>query len=277
MARLAKKFYVSKGSATYAHTVYSTVAEITNGIYMRCRVDGVDGYVAAGSTTSPRATPARMLKNGVTYALWKDAINVYSYKLLTASGSFTVPAGVYQLRVTAVGGGAGGVSGCLANSRGGTSTFKTISAGGAGGAKWTVHSNRECNQDGCTTNYYTTFDSAGYGTALTVNGQCNGQPCVPLTNVSGTQIGCAGKGGFSDCGWCNGGGDQNGCGCGGSGIKVVGTVSVTPGEVIAYTVGAAGKGCCCRCEGCTHSADGCTAGYGSAGAILVEWGVGIES
>ena len=106
MALLAKKFHVmGSDKVDRACSIYSEASDITSGKYFRARVDGVDGYVSLVPTTSKRATKGRVQNASGTYAIGETVLPTFSYKIITSNTSFTVPAWVYSLRVTCVGGG----------------------------------------------------------------------------------------------------------------------------------------------------------------------------
>jgi hypothetical protein len=65
---------------------------------------------------------------------------------------------------------------------------------------------------------------------------------------------------------------------GASGYRTVSTITVTPGQSISYTVGNYGKGWKHGSyqTSTDNSSGGVNAGRGYAGAILVEYGAGIQ-
>ena len=311
MATLAKKIHILNSAGTeQTVNLYSTTGELSTASgYTHQYVDGVTCYAALVPTDHSRATSGRVLKNGTTYA-WGSAAPAPSYAYATyttaGSGTFTVPAGVTKLRVTCVGGGAGsqlmtipnyygcsgtavtqttyGDTGCA----GGTTTFGSVSAsGGQMATSFTGTRSAGTYYSGCDGSGYRgckyTLDSYTVGKGF-YNGSaprcCNSGAgddyfigsAVPLLNYQGTTIFSAGQGGAGD----GDGGDDIAFN-GSSGYRTVSTISVTPGQVISYTVGAGGRGkrygswCSSWC-----SSGGASADPGRAGGILVEWGSGIE-
>lgn len=159
---------------------------------------------------------------------WPPATSLRTFRqTLTASGNFTVPAGVTLLAVRCVGGGgAGGGSGGGGGTQptsGGTTTFSTVVAfGGDHGASATG---------------VAAFTSAARGA-----------------------FGPSGKGGGAGCG--NTGSGLYSSGSPGLDGYVAGdTLVVTPGAVIAYTVGGGG----------TVGNATTPGGAGGPGYVEVEW------
>ena len=321
MAILAKKIHI-KNSAGTEQTVnlYSTTGEVANASgYTFQLVDGVTAYAPLVATNHATATSGRVLKGGTTYAWGSTAPGVaYNYRLITTAGggTFTVPAGVNKLRVTCVGGGAGGVVADFhrndgytsqshegeidksdanrqipnANSadnqrwaevtRGGTTTFGSVSAAGATPAVWNVtYIEDSWQEDGMVTWYYYYKRNSFILSAGTTNGSgatntssfFSGAPAVALTAYNGAQRGTAGAGGVAD-------GTRNDVSSGGSGRKTVSTITVTPGSTISYNVGNFGYGMKfgTKMSSVDNSQNGINAGRGYPGAILVEWGEGIQ-
>ena len=281
MAQFSKSIKILKDGTTYTVPVYSTSSEAGSSYTGAIIIDSTQGYYPLCGTSDSRATPGRCLhSNGNTYALAKSGAPAYAYKTFTTAGSgtFTVPSGVTKLRVTCVGGGAGGVvtygnsAKTFPNSAGHVTTFGSVTAGGAGYATFNikVDTSGESTTYSCTSITPGGGTTAGYTNTYTSNSY-NGAAAVPLTNYQGTQIITAGNGGHAD-----GTGDY--LACGSSGYKTVSTITVTPGQVISYTVGDRGAGC--RYGTYTYTANygsnGAHVSPGGVGAILVEYGVGIQ-
>ena len=300
MATFSKKINILKSGTTYKVNVYSTSGEAGSSFTGAIIIDGTQGYYPLCGTSDSRATPGRCLhSNGNTYALATDGVPAYSSKSITAAGSgtFTVPSGVTKLRVTCVGGGAGGVvartkrsttslpngsytSAYAASSAGGTTTFGSVSAAGATYAKFVYKTYQDCggsrDSASCSTAYECTSITASSGTASGYTSILNsdyhaGASAIAVTNYAGTQMFTAGAGGCAD-------GTVDALAAGGSGKKTVSTITVTPGQVINYTVGNYGKGCKygTYLTSTSNSSDGVNAGRGYVGGILVEWGRGIQ-
>lgn len=112
MATLAKKIYIKNSAGTQQTAlIYSTTGE-SGTPYIYASDGSTTGYVPLCSTSDARATSGRVIKSGTTYAIANIATPAYGSSLYTSTGTFTVPAGVYKVRVTLVGGGAGGAD-CL--------------------------------------------------------------------------------------------------------------------------------------------------------------------
>lgn len=282
MAQFGKKIHIipSTGGEQTCN-IYSTTGE-SGTPNQPILVDGQTGYVPLVSTTDARATAGRVrLSTGQEWALGARGVVAYAYQLITSSGSFTVPNDIGKLRVTCVGGGAGGFvsSGSHTNPSydytnasgnlvtvgagpGGTTTFGTISAAGAGvatatysDAYWPIATTQSCGQS-CG-GEFRDFD-------------VHKGPSTSIYNIHGTLITKAGTGGYSDLGSAPIGFP------GGSGNLVTGYMDVTPGQVIAVTIGDGGIGRCREFLTWSYNTGGEGCNGGSAGAVLVEWGQGIE-
>lgn len=285
MAIFSKKLRIKNTSgSTQVVNIYSTTGE-SGSNYMRTTVDGQAGYVTLGSTSDANRTNGRVKKtNGVTYAILVSSVPAYGYNYITWNGSFTVPSGVTKLRVTCVGGGAGGIiwrdyehgTGTITTNgqNGGNTVFGSVVASGAIAAMWKY--TRTVTGSGEYEHYDTTTIQKSGSTGsqnMGVYGGTSSYPgagAVALTNYAGTAIGYAGAGGYAD-------GDHHPfIGPGASGYKVVTTVGVSPGQVIGYSVGGGGLFSWSGGLGNGGNSGGNGGAPGSAGAILVEWGKGIQ-
>ena len=298
MATLAKKIQM-KNSAGAAQTalIYSTTTE-SGEPNLPVKVDGVQGYACLVGTSDTRATSGRVKSSGgAQYAIASKGVPAYDHALYTTSGSFTVPANITKLRVTCVGGGAGGMavpykeegSGATSGTytysgvQGGETSFGSIKAGGAASS---VHSYRvKVNYDGegawastsCTILQTTVSAGSTNGTSYSGGATTvNGAAALALEQHDGTVAGYAGSGGKI----VRGGGGIDGYRVGytgGSGYKVVQELEVGAGQTIAYVIGNGGK---CNVDGTMYASESYSFGNGAApggnGAILVEWGDGIQ-
>lgn len=165
------------------------------------------------------------------------ASKLFYLQTLTTSGNFTVPAGVTNLNVTCVGGGGGGGGGSNNNSAvvqpgaGGTTSFSTVTAaGGAGGSSYTQY---------VSGNGTTTFAPASSPTANTGLG---GQAGVFNDTTQAFYQGLSGQ----------------------DAPIIKNSLAVTPGAVIAYTIGAGGT------AGTGATVNGVA---GASGYIVLEWWV----
>ena len=278
MALLSKKLYIQNSSGTqYIVRIYGTQSE-AGSLYIYCNADTTAGFVRIASTSDSYATPGRVTKNGTTYAICKTvAAPAYNYSYYTSSGSFTVPANVYKLRITCVGGGAGGVTGGVIGEtipntgttsfgvQGGTTSFGSLCSA-AGGTQPSI-----TTSGGSVVSYIVSqgFYNGGYYPGST---DLHMVSAVPVPNVNGTSVGTCGQGGYCDE---NNGGRHNFSGA--SGARVTKIVDVTPGTVFTITIGGGGqwwgRGGLQTAEHNNHGYGGCS---GKSGGCLVEWGTGIQ-
>jgi len=193
---------------------------------------GANKIFRAATASALDTNPVSIAQRG-TGAPWLNGVGAIE-AITTGSGNWTVPDGVYRIKVTAVGGGGGGGHGGGGSSgtSGGNTTFGALTAnGGAGGsgaggtASGGTASGGEINFSGGT---------GGAGGIQTIAG----------SSMFGNGGGY-GAGGFGITSGCGGGG-------GGASIDVL---SVEPGDLIAYAVGAAGGG----------------ASPGASGIIIIEY------
>lgn len=283
MAQFGKKIHIIPSwGGEQTCNIYSTTGE-SGSPNQSMTVDGQTGYVPLVATSDSRATAGRVrLSSGQEWALGARGVVAYAYQLITSSGSYTVPSDVGRLRVTCVSGGAGGF---VSNSRwtmsdydstdasgnvitrgagaGGTTTFGTITATGPGVATATY--------DG--TNFFpiSTTQSCGQscGGEYRDDAVHNG-PTTSIYNIHGALIATAGTGGYSDI-------DSSPTGFpGGSGNLVTGYMNVSPGQVIPVTIGGGGIGRCRDFLTWSYNSGGEGCNGGTSGAVLVEWGQGIE-
>lgn len=181
-------------------------------------------------------------------------------QVFTSSGTFTVPAGVTAVKVTAYGGSGGGGGGAVNASQpqqgtggtGGASSVAGSSLSATGGSGGTGSNASAGGSGGSATN-------SAFGVSPGNSGS-NGSGCGPG--------GAGGRGPFNNggnggAGAALGGGGQavggGGGGTGGGGIAFL--TGLTPGGTIAVTVGAGGGG------GTGYNAGGA----GGAGGVMIEW------
>ena len=112
MAELYKKLYIKNTEGvTQSAKLYSTTSE-SQTPYLSLKVDNINCYASLTDVSDSRATSGRIKKSdGTILAIGESGVSPYGYSLFTTSGSFTVPSGVTKLRVTCIGGGAGGGTG----------------------------------------------------------------------------------------------------------------------------------------------------------------------
>ena len=318
MAIFSKKLKLKNTAGTTQNAnIYSTASEAGSN-YMRAVVDGQTAYIALGSISDANRTSGRVKKtNGGTYAILKTSVPPYGYSYLTTNGSFTVPSGVTKLRVTCVGGGAGGCSGLLRGSYeevpcespmtvttgvgGGQTKFGSVVANGGSSPTYKFfriyHPGSGDPGEGGNLPYWSDYYadvrwSYGYynGTVSSSDDGVPGGSAVPLANIHGSVIGYAGSGGYADsghvcimragytCANINNGGNYDFRVCSGaSGYRTISTINVTPGPVIGYSIGRGGYWCDgSNLQSSSWNSGGHGGDLGRSGAILVEWGSGIQ-
>ena len=193
---------------------------------------GANKIFRAATASALDTNPISIAQRG-TGAPWLNGIGAMAV-ITSGSGNWTVPAGVYRIKVTATGGGGGGGYGSDGTD-GTNTTFSTLTAGGGKAG-----------------------DSAG---ACTGSASATGG----TLNLRGMTAGASKSGGsfFGDGGSisrvdvlpANGGGGYPG---GGGGATCIGVLSVDPGDLIAYAVGGGGAG-------------GGTGQAGATGIIIIEY------
>ena len=287
MAIFAKKLYIKNSTGNeQTALLYSTTGEVGE-IYANLIVDGQTCYVPLVSTENSSATSGRIKKSdGTTYAIAQATTPEYAYTTITTAGSgtFTVPTGVYKLRVTCVGGGAGGtyngwiyyLSGSgrwdFSPAAGGTTTFGGVTANGASAPYYEgkITGSGE-TASGSIVNIKVSDGLIDGIVVVRTTSYYAGAPATALTNKNGTTICTAGAGGYADD-------DGETITTGGSGFRTVADIAVTPGQIISYTVGAGGKNSTNGLGGWVDypfSSSGQGTGPGGSGAILVEYGKGV--
>lgn len=207
---------------------------------------GADKIIRATTMQSLYDNPTAIAQRG-SGAPWNNGIGAMTV-YTSGSGNFTVPDGVYRIKVTCVGGGGGGKGLSGSATAGGNTTFSTIAANG-GGAATTVGgaggsaSGGDINITGQAGGYGAGGSSfLGFGAHVTQDGD----------GLSGAGYGAGGGGSES------GGVSAFGGGGGGSAIKIL---TVAPGDSIAYSVGSKGTGSSGVLDG----------GDGTAGIIIIEY------
>ena len=166
---------------------------------------GANKILRAATMSALDSNPVAIAQRG-TGAPWLNGIGAIA-TLTSGSGNWTVPTGVYRIKVTAVGG--GGEGGATLNGLGGTSsTFGGLTGGGASGGSLTGTAGAGGSSSGGT---------------LNIPGIAGGTPVY---------LGTYGAGGAG-----SGGG-----GSGGSGGVCIAVLSVEPGDLVAYSVGTPGSG-----------------------------------
>jgi hypothetical protein len=207
---------------------------------------------SALQTVAPGTSGNVLTSNGTT---WTSAAVASSYvgpnfQAFTASGTFTVPAGITKVAVTVIGGGGGG-GGDSTGGNGGTSSFGSyaISGYGGGGGYGYCTGPDGCGNYNCAS---TSNNASGTSTKSTIAAYRTGLN-------DGVNYGYGGAGGtrtVANCGYC---GSNGGSGGGNYPSWITG---LTPGASITVTVGGYGTGA--------------TAGYangqnGVAGLVVVAW------
>jgi len=205
---------------------------------------GANKIFRAATASALDTNPVAIAQRG-TGAPWLNGVGAIE-TITSGSGNWTVPDGVYRIKVTVVGGGGGGYNGGSNGVDGGNTTFGAFTGSGgkagnysfgAGGAA----SGGDLNISGGTGYaYYSAVGGGsthGYGGAMRTGG-----------SDAGYGYGSGGAGGPS-------GSPANG---GGGGGTAIGTMSVEPGDLIAYSIGSGGSG-------------GSGSGAGASGIIIIEY------
>ena len=178
---------------------------------------GANKIFRAATASALDSNPVAIAQRG-TDAPWLNGIGAIT-SLTSGSGNWTVPDGVYRIKVTAVGGGGGGTAGA-------STTFGSITGGGGGAHTNTISSNGGSASGGDVN------ISGGSGDAQDNN--FGGSLTVYADGGYSAVGGEAGRGGRHSL---STGGSLTGGGGGGTAIKVF---SVEPGDLIAYSVGGNG-------------------------------------
>lgn len=191
----------------------------------------VSGSAPTNTVTgcNPAATPATAFVPGTN-----------GIALFTTTGIWAVPAGVTQVKVTAVGGGGGSEGSCgLGATAGGTSSLQgcALAAGGGGGGLWTSPTS--------------TGGTASGGNLLNLTGGSGNTGTAGVASLLNLNVGgiTHGQGATTPGGPCSGGTK------GGGGATSVGICTVSSGANLTVNIGAAGTGK--------------VSGYG--GVVLLEW------
>ena len=193
---------------------------------------GANKIFRAATASALDTNPVSIAQRG-TGAPWLNGVGAIE-AITTGSGNWTVPDGVYRIKVTATGGGGGGGYGS-SGTDGTDTTFSTLTAGGGKAGD---------------------SDGAGTGSASATGGALNLRGMTAGGFKSGGSV--FGDGGSTlgvDVLPFNGGGGFPG---GGGGATCIGVLSVVPGDLIAYAVGGGGAG-------------GGTGQAGATGIIVIEY------
>lgn len=178
---------------------------------------GDDKILRAATLSALDTNPTAIAQRG-TDAPWLNGIGAIEAKT-SGTGTFTVPAGVYRMKVTCVGGG-GGVN----YGNGNDTTFGTLTAGGgAGGAN--------------TGSMLGGAGGSASGGDINVPGRVG--PDINSLGAAYSAMGVIGCGSYADDG---GAGHGTTCGGGGSAGMVIKIFHCEPGDVFPYSVGSAGSG-----------------------------------
>lgn len=273
MAEYSKQLQVQRSDGDLrAAKLYSTEGEAgPNNIPLQ--VDGSPAWAALTSVDDPNATAGRVkLSTGETYAIGQSGVPPYAYATYTTSGSFTVPSGVGRIKITCVGGGAGGMT--FKQSELGLSADGTNILNGCGGGDTVVGSVTAKGAVSAYASRDVVRPSTGTvnGIEYVGNDSRTGAPSVTLYGIDSIGRVSGGAGGFADPDGFSGY-------TGGSGYTSSGFMNVTPGQVIAVNIGQGGNAFRCGTgyfQG-SYGTGGNHAGSGSHGAALIEWGRGVVS
>jgi hypothetical protein len=178
---------------------------------------GANKIFRAATASALDTNPVSIAQRG-TGAPWLNGIGAIT-SITSGSGNWTVPAGVYSIKVTAVGGGGGSTAGA-------DTTFGSITGGGGGARVLSVSANGGTASGG-------DINIAGGG------GDYNDNTTIAGTLYAAGGYSCVGGsvGRGSAWGVSAGTGVFTAGGGGGTAIKVF---AVNPGDLIAYSVTANG-------------------------------------
>lgn len=199
-----------------------------------------------------------------------SALKTTGAQIFTAGGNFTVPAGVSRLFVEVWGGGGGGGGITGAGGAGGTSSFGAFlsATGGAGGptAASTVGGAGGSGTGGDVNLSGSQGGASGSATFPTVGGYGGSSPFGGAGGAGGSTGVTEGRAGVTPGGGGGGIGTNGtasgfGRGGGGGGGYAAEVLTVTPGDIIAVTIGAAG----------TAGAGAAPGGAGAPGLVRVRW------
>ena len=246
--------------------------------------DDLQGWYASAASNSRaigsvyKAEATNYARKYIIDSLQQDYGRNYRWRgeverITSGSGNWTVPAGVYKIRVTCVGGGGGGGEGFNGGvgangSNGGNTTF-TGAITGFGGSGGTGGSNSVYGvlggagaAGGAGAPGENSSFGAGGGGAYGVGGNGGGAGGLGSVSTSSALTGAyggGGGGGRAAIGGCGGGGG------GGTNISLVtaSNINTIPGTTIAYSVGAGGAG--------GTGGAGVDGAAGGSGIIIIEY------
>jgi len=230
-------------------------------------------YASAGSVVRTvasvyKAAGATVQSNKQLLGLNQSVFESYRFqgkieRITSGASNWTVPADVYRIKVTCVGGGGGGAGGWASGysptngSNGGTTTF-TGATSGVGGSGGLLSGG---GGSGATDGAGSAGSSCGGSYTGGAGGGAGGRGGVP-TLYLGENGNYGGGGGGTQSAISSG----NGGGGGGGTIisNVIGNIlTVTPSTSIAYSVGTGGAA--------GHNGNGQYAGTGGSGIIIIEY------
>ncbi len=194
---------------------------------------GANKIFRAATASALDTNPVSIAQRG-TGAPWLNGVGALEI-ITSGSGNWTVPDGVYRVKVSATGAGGGG-GGVGSGGNGGDTTFSTITGGGGkAGDSYGVQ----------------TGSATATGGTLNITGMT-----AEGNNGAGSMFGCGGRElSGTDIAPTYGGGGFSGGGGGATAIKVF---SVEPGDLLAYAIGSSG-------------AAGTGGQAGAGGIIIIEY------
>lgn len=233
--------YLTIGGVEGIVSLYTDVADVEKQ-GLTIQVNGQNRYAKLGAIDDAKATPLRILKDGATYSILK-CITPHGSQYFTSSGTFTVPANVSTIYITACAGGGGGGGGG-AYYYDWDDQYRAGGAGGSGGA-------------------------TSFGSLLNLQGGGGGGGGGRYAGARGTSYGTAvpnytsyGNGGAGGSGT-----DASAGGSGGHGGSCTNmSFNVAAGTYITVTIGAGGGGGSRAIN--TRASNG---GAGTQGFLLVTW------
>jgi len=202
---------------------------------------GANKILRAATMSALDSNPVAIAQRG-TGAPWLNGIGAIE-AITSGSGNYTVPDGAYRVKATVVGGGGGGGGSSGNGSAGGSTTFGPITCTGGGGGTGS-----------------SSAAGSGSGGYINIRG---GDGCYTFGGSTPVGFGGASKTGGSTAsagsGYGAGGGPGDTTRFGGAaGGYSIDILSVEPGDLIAYSVGAGGG-----------AGTGSPAGGAGAGGIII--------
>jgi hypothetical protein len=213
------------------------------------------GRLLGRTTASTGAVEEISVGSGLTFNAGSISVTpvptpTFQSQVFTSNGTFTVPAGIVRIKVSCVGGGAGGASGFNIDFGEGNTTGAQGNGGGAGG----------------TAVAYLTV-TPGQSIPVTVGGGSNGSPSGPAASGGTTSFGSL----LSATGGSGNGATGTPSAAHQWGIAVSGATGARAGGIGAVGATVTGSSVSVGAPGVGGFGNGSPGSGGSGGAVFVEW------